>query len=492
MVKILKIVSILCFSFCLCFGAFADDIKAFDTKFDSSSESIKLKYYHSMKNIYIQSIIKSDKNLKIAALKRLITSSKALDMDYADYEKELASLGISDEKKQAVFENKKQNIAKKVEKKSQDDDKPDTILRLLEVAKIDNAIRLKFNRPPLSKEVKEFNLNNKTTNRFVMDFSGILIGKSRNIENYINDEVRVAQFDKQTLRVVFSDRNKVEYNISRENNYIFITSNKKITTDVSKDNKTKAQVVTQKKTNSSVKTEKKQTVSSKIKRSSKLIVLDAGHGGKDSGAVGNGFYEKNIVLQVTLKTGKILKNMGYEVAYTRTNDKFINLRDRTNLANNKAASLFISIHANAAPSSKKAKSMNGVETFFLSPARSERSMNAAALENKSDIEEMNHFSKMTFLNFLNREKIISSNKLAIDIQSNILSSLKTKYKVSDGGVREAPFWVLVGALMPAVLVEIGYITHPTEGKRLANDAYQDSLAKGIAKGIEDYFIKTSL
>ncbi len=218
--------------------------------------------------------------------------------------------------------------------------------------------------------------------------------------------------------------------------------------------------------------------------------MDAGHGGKDAGAVGSRtLYEKNVVLKVALKAGKILKNRGYKVYYTRDKDKFIGLRNRTSFANDKMADLFISIHANAAPNSKKAPEMQGIETFFLSPTRSERSMRAANLENKSDTDEMNYFTKISFLNFLNREKIIASNKLAIDIQTNLLSSVRTNYNVSDGGVREAPFWVLVGALMPAVLIETGYITHPKEGKLLANDAYADKLAEGIANGIDDYFAK---
>ena len=165
------------------------------------------------------------------------------------------------------------------------------------------------------------------------------------------------------------------------------------------------------------------------------------------------------------------------------------MRDRTKFANDKMADLFVSIHANAAPNAAKAKSMHGIETFFLSPARSERSKNAAALENKSDIEEMNYFSQQTFLNFLNREKIIASNKLGIDIHRELLTSARKLHNVSDGGVREAPFWVLVGALMPAVLIEIGYITHPSEGTNLFNDAYQSALANGIANGIDGYFSK---
>ncbi len=223
---------------------------------------------------------------------------------------------------------------------------------------------------------------------------------------------------------------------------------------------------------------------------SKIIVVDAGHGGKDGGAQGaRGLSEKKVVLQTALKLGKELKARGFKVYYTRTRDKFIQLRSRTRMANKKKADLFVSIHANAAPYKKKYDEMHGVETFFLSPARSKRSKNVAALENKSDITEMDYFSKQTLLHFLNREKIVASNKLGLDIQQAMLNSIRKKYKVRDGGVREAPFWVLVGAQMPAVLVEIGYITNPIEGKRIASKKYQSLLANGIANGIQSYFAK---
>ncbi|WP_141089102.1 N-acetylmuramoyl-L-alanine amidase family protein, partial [Campylobacter concisus] len=121
----------------------------------------------------------------------------------------------------------------------------------------------------------------------------------------------------------------------------------------------------------------------------KTIVIDPGHGGTDPGAVNGSLKEKTAGLGVAKKLGEILKSRGYKVYFTRSTDVFINLRSRTKFANDKMADLFVSIHANAAPNAAKAKSMHGIETFFLSPARSERSKNAAALENKSDIEEMN-------------------------------------------------------------------------------------------------------
>ena len=102
---------------------------------------------------------------------------------------------------------------------------------------------------------------------------------------------------------------------------------------------------------------------------------------------------------------------------------------------------------------------------------------------------MNYFSQETFLNVLNREKIIASNKLAIDIQGYMLSAVQSKFGSKDGGVREAPFCVLVGAQMPAVLIEMGYISHPSEGKLLGKNDYQNAIANGVANGVDAYFQK---
>lgn len=221
----------------------------------------------------------------------------------------------------------------------------------------------------------------------------------------------------------------------------------------------------------------------------KTIVIDAGHGGKDSGATGyKQRLEKHLVLDVALQLGKELKSRGYKVFYTRQSDDFIDLRDRTKVANDKNADLFVSIHANAAPNEAKKLSMKGLETFFLSPDRSERSKNVAALENQSTMEEMDYYSKETFLNVFNREKIVLSNKMAIDIQSSMLKAVKKRYSVEDGGVREAPFWVLVGATMPSVLIEIGYITNPEESDNMVNPQYQKQLVDGISDGIDRYYV----
>ena len=107
------------------------------------------------------------------------------------------------------------------------------------------------------------------------------------------------------------------------------------------------------------------------------------------------------------------------------------------------------------------------------------------------MKEMDYFSKQTFLNVFNREKIIAANKLAIDVQQGMLNRLKSKYGgIRDGGVREAPFWVLVGAQMPSILIESGYISNKKERKRMFNSHYQNLLTNGIADGIDSYFMKS--
>ena len=222
----------------------------------------------------------------------------------------------------------------------------------------------------------------------------------------------------------------------------------------------------------------------------KTVVIDPGHGAEDAGAVGpNKRYEKIVNLNVAKNLYSLLKQRGYKVYLTRDNDTFIKVMNRTVLANDKNADIFISIHTNSVPK-EKANEVTGIETFFLSPARNERAKRVAAIENKSDIREMSNSSKDVFLESLNRPRITASHKLAIDVQAGLLQSSRSKYRdVKDSGVREGPFWVLVGAQMPSILVELGYISHPTESKRLYDKSYQQLLANGIANGIDSYFSK---
>lgn len=237
-------------------------------------------------------------------------------------------------------------------------------------------------------------------------------------------------------------------------------------------------------------TEKNDTFIKTKRKKHKKIVLDAGHGGKDCGAMSaNLVCEKDIVLEVVKFLHKELKKRGYSVLLTRDKDIYIDLVGRTELANKKGADLFISVHANSIPKHSTSNA-HGIETYFLSTARSERARKVAEQENKDDVNLMDYFSKSLLLNSLNTQRLIVSNKLAIDVQYGMLQSVRKNYPdVVDGGVREGPFWVLAGALMPSILIEIGYNSHAIESKRIQSKPYQKILAKGIADGIDSFFSK---
>ncbi len=236
--------------------------------------------------------------------------------------------------------------------------------------------------------------------------------------------------------------------------------------------------------------EKNDTLIKTKRKKHKKIVLDAGHGGKDCGAMSaNLVCEKDIVLEVVKFLHKELKKRGYSVLLTRDKDIYIDLVARTELANKKGADLFISVHANSIPK-RSTSNAHGIETYFLSTARSERARKVAEQENKDDVNLMDYFSKSLLLNSLNTQRLIVSNKLAIDVQYGMLQSIRKNYPdVVDGGVREGPFWVLAGALMPSILIEIGYNSHAIESKRIQSKPYQKILAKGIADGIDSFFSK---
>ncbi|WRE02697.1 N-acetylmuramoyl-L-alanine amidase [Helicobacter pylori] len=247
------------------------------------------------------------------------------------------------------------------------------------------------------------------------------------------------------------------------------------------ENESKNQVFIAEKNDAFIKTKRKKH---------KKIVLDAGHGGKDCGAMSaNLVCEKDIVLEVVKFLHKELKKRGYSVLLTRDKDIYIDLVARTELANKKSADLFISVHANSIPKHSTSNA-HGIETYFLSTARSERARKVAEQENKDDVNLMDYFSKSLLLNSLNTQRLIVSNKLAIDVQYGMLQSVRKNYPdVVDGGVREGPFWVLAGALMPSILIEIGYNSHAIESKRIQSKPYQKILAKGIADGIDSFFSK---
>jgi N-acetylmuramoyl-L-alanine amidase len=211
------------------------------------------------------------------------------------------------------------------------------------------------------------------------------------------------------------------------------------------------------------------------------IMVDAGHGGKDPGARGYGLQEKDVTLRMALILGKTLKERGFRVLYTRTTDDFLALEERTALANAKKADLFVSVHCNAHTD----PSMHGLETYSLNLAKTPDAVRVAARENAVTDKNISDL-QMILTDLMLTSKIKESVDLARGVQKQSLASLRDKWTVTDHGNREAPFYVLMGAKMPAVLVEMGYITNKTEAARLKTDAYLRILATGIADGICEY------
>jgi N-acetylmuramoyl-L-alanine amidase len=214
----------------------------------------------------------------------------------------------------------------------------------------------------------------------------------------------------------------------------------------------------------------------------RTVVIDAGHGGKDPGTHHNGILERAVTLDVALQLGKVLKSKGFEVKHTRTRDVWIPLQDRAALANKLNGDLFISLHVNASHNPKK----TGIETYYLDVAGSTAAAGVASFENMLSNRKLGDLERMIGDLMLNARKS-ESIRLAQDVQQKILDRLRRKgFPTENGGARGAPFVVLLGTHMPAILVEIGYCTNVQEAKRLATAAYREALVQGIVGGVETY------
>jgi N-acetylmuramoyl-L-alanine amidase len=214
------------------------------------------------------------------------------------------------------------------------------------------------------------------------------------------------------------------------------------------------------------------------------IVVDAGHGGKDPGAIGSSnLYEKDVALKMAKTLAGCLKSkLGCEVLLTRDRDVFIPLHQRTAYANKVDADMFISIHANASHN----KNAHGIETFYLNFSKNDKAVAVAARENGMSIKEVGDLELILF-DLMANSKINESSRLAADIQSSLISTLSKKYSnVKDLGVRQGPFHVLLGATMPSVLVEVAFISHKQEAKRLSSSSYRKRSAEAIASGVHHY------
>ncbi len=220
------------------------------------------------------------------------------------------------------------------------------------------------------------------------------------------------------------------------------------------------------------------------------IVIDAGHGGKDPGALSpGGGREKDVVLDIAKRLRTILrKRLKFKVITTRDTDRFIPLEERTGIANTKKADLFISIHANASHNRKA----RGVSTYFLNLSTDKQAMELAAFENSTSTKNIGQLQSI-LNDLMKNSKIKESSRLAGCVQGALVGRLRKSYsKVRDLGVKQAPFYVLIGAQMPSILVEVSFISNKMESQRLALPVYRQKIAEGLADGVQKYISEIKL
>jgi N-acetylmuramoyl-L-alanine amidase len=214
------------------------------------------------------------------------------------------------------------------------------------------------------------------------------------------------------------------------------------------------------------------------------IVIDPGHGGKDPGAIGkSGTMEKIIVLDICQRLKKLLgANNELEVIMTRETDIYVPVENRTVIANQKQADLFISVHANSNPSKKR----SGVETFYLNFSQDPSVIETAALENATSTKNLSEMRGI-LEKIAKNSKVIESKELANDIQKNLVLTLQKPYRdIKDLGYKGGPFWVLIGVETPSVLVEVSYLSNSKDETRLKSAQYRQYIAQGIYSGIKEY------
>jgi len=296
------------------------------------------------------------------------------------------------------------------------------------------------------------------------------------VDDGVLRQLRVGQFTADIVRMV------IDLTTLSEHNAFLLADPYRLVIDIQgqKNPEVAASVDKSKKKTATTPEKGKQMAVSGMRK----IVLDPGHGGKDPGAIGaGGFAEKDIVLAVAKKLERKLKQeMGVEVILTRRDDRFIPLEDRTAIANAEAADLFVSLHMNASPNSEA----RGLETYYLDNTNDEGSLRLAARENGTSRRNV---SDLQFIlsDMTQNMKLEDSITLAHHLQHSLVNGMSTRLAdVKDLGVKKALFYVLVGARMPSVLVEMFFITNQTEGRAMSQETYQNAVVDALYDGILKY------
>lgn len=328
-------------------------------------------------------------------------------------------------------------------------------------------------------KVRDYNFNQlHSPDRVYVDIYQVKLNPSLHGQSYLVqcdylDQVRIAQKNPSTVRAVIDlDFSKAYYKVWHlpDPFRLIIDVYPKNVPDLPPPPKLKTSIIRQ--------------LGLGIRR----VVIDPGHGGKDPGCVGdqNKLQEKKVVLDVALRLKALLESLGLEVIMTRETDIYLPPETRTLIANQKQADLFISVHANASRNRK----LSGVETFYLNLSQDPTVVETAARENATSTKNIGQMREI-IKKILENTKIPESLELAQTIQKNLVHTLSQKYgEVHDLGVKGGPFWVLIGAEVPSVLVEISFLSNPAEEEKLRDPQYLERIALGIYQGIIAY--KSSL
>lgn len=323
--------------------------------------------------------------------------------------------------------------------------------------------------------------HHKLPNRLYLDIDGARLNqgiRDLSIGDGLLKSVRIAQFRASTVRVVLDLDSIKDFKV-------FTFSDPfRIIVDVKGDRRQEISasrdVIETKKPEPAVKKPAAPFKPGRIRR----IVIDPGHGGHDPGAVSPyGTKEKDIVLQIGLNLAQKIRNeLGIEAVMTRSTDVFIELQERTAIANKVGADLFISIHANASLN----RAANGIETYYLNLAKTEKAAQLAAKENGTSLEKVSMLQAVLF-DLMANYKINDSAHLADEVQKALFKNAQTGYPaVKNLGVKQGPFYVLVGATMPSILVETAFLSNEKDEQKLKDPEFQELTADGIIAGIRGY------
>jgi N-acetylmuramoyl-L-alanine amidase len=341
---------------------------------------------------------------------------------------------------------------------------------------------------------------NKPFPRLYIDIEQTRLGKDIAAQIPINDnllnQARAGQFLPHTVRVVVDIKSFENYKIfSLKDPFRIIIdvwgkgSNGSAAPEqnlVKKGSK-KAPIITSRITTDNLKSS---DIARQLALGVRKIIIDPGHGGPDPGAPGyiKGVWEKDIVLKLSLNLAKKLrKRLNCTVELTRSTDTKLTLEERTAIANTQRADLFISMHCNAA----RNKKLTGFETYILNLATDDQAISVAARENatsKKNISDLEYILS----DLMKHAKIEESTRLANDVHKTMIRKMKKKYSgIKDHGVKQAPFYVLLGARMPSILIETSFISNKMECKRLLTKSYRDDICTAITDGIEKYIKATN-